>query len=46
VGDDRAMDMPAATVGMRTFYVGSDPGAPADHRGTMADLTALLQRLA
>ena len=46
VGDDRAMDMPAAAVGMRTFYVGSDPGAPADHRGTMADLTALLQRLA
>ena len=46
VGDDRAMDMPAAAVGMRTFYVGSDPEAPADHRGTMADLTALLQRLA
>ena len=46
VGDDRAMDMPAATVGMRTFYVGSDPEAPADHRGTMTDLAALLQRLA
>ena len=45
VGDDRGMDMPAAAVGMRTFYVGTDTKAPADHRGTMADLTALLVRL-
>jgi FMN phosphatase YigB (HAD superfamily) len=46
VGDDRAMDLPAAAVGMRTFYVGSDADACADHRGTMADLAALLRRLA
>jgi FMN phosphatase YigB (HAD superfamily) len=44
VGDDRGMDMPASAVGMRTFYVGSDPGSPADHHGTMADLAALLRR--
>jgi FMN phosphatase YigB (HAD superfamily) len=44
VGDDRGMDMPASAVGMRTFYVGSDPGTPADHRGTMAELAALLRR--
>jgi FMN phosphatase YigB (HAD superfamily) len=45
VGDDRDIDMPAAAVGMRTFYVGSDPEARADHRGTLADLPELLQRL-
>jgi FMN phosphatase YigB (HAD superfamily) len=44
VGDDRDMDMPAGALGMRTFYVGSDPEAPADHRGTMEDLAALLRR--
>ena len=44
VGDDRGMDMPASAVGMRTFYVGDDACAPADHRGTMADLSALLRR--
>lgn len=46
VGDDRAMDMPAAAVGMRTFYVGAEVGSAADHTGTMRDLAALLGRLA
>lgn len=44
VGDDRGIDMPASEVGMRTFYVGSDPETPADHRGTLTDLADLLQR--
>lgn len=45
VGDDRDNDMPAAATGMRTFYVGTDPGAPADFRGTLLDLPAVLERL-
>lgn len=45
VGDDRALDMPAADVGMQTFYVGSDPDAPADMRGDLVDLARLLPRL-
>lgn len=46
VGDDRANDMPASSLGMRTFYVGSDPATSADHRGSLRDLPALLERLA
>jgi FMN phosphatase YigB (HAD superfamily) len=45
VGDDRDIDMPAADVGMRTFYVGRDPATPADHRGTLTDLSELLERI-
>jgi len=46
VGDDRYLDMPAADIGMRTFYVGSDADAVADYRGTLDDLADLLPRLA
>jgi FMN phosphatase YigB (HAD superfamily) len=42
VGDDRALDMPAADVGMRTFYVGSEPDVHADWHG---DLTAFIDAL-
>lgn len=45
VGDDRLMDMPAADVGMRTFYVGPDPSAPADMRGDLDELADLLPRI-
>jgi len=45
VGDDRALDMPAADIGMRTFYVGDDALAAADLRGTLEDLADLLPRL-
>jgi FMN phosphatase YigB (HAD superfamily) len=44
VGDDRGNDMPAAMVGMRTFYVGDDPAVPAP-RGTLRDLPRLLESL-
>lgn len=46
VGDDRALDMPASAIGMRTFYVGDEVAPEAHHAGTMADLAALLDRLA
>jgi FMN phosphatase YigB (HAD superfamily) len=46
VGDDRFLDMPAADVGMRTFYVGHSSGVVADFTGTLGDLTSLLPRLA
>lgn len=46
VGDDRSMDLPAADVGMRTFYVGKDAEAPADLRGSLTDLPGVLERLA
>lgn len=45
VGDDRVLDMPAADVGMRTFYVGTDEAAPADLRGDLDELAELLPRL-
>jgi HAD superfamily hydrolase (TIGR01549 family) len=45
VGDDPRLDMPAADVGMRTFYVGSGNRVAADYRGTLTDLAALLPRL-
>jgi len=46
VGDDRYLDMPAANVGMRTFYVGGDDDAACDYRGDLGDLVSLLERLA
>lgn len=45
VGDDRALDMPAADVGMRTFYVGQDPDAVSDYRGDLEALSDLLPRI-
>lgn len=46
VGDDRRLDLPAADVGMRTYYVGDDPDAPCHMRGTLEELADLLPRLA
>ena len=44
VGDDPVLDLAAADVGMRTFYVG-DGDVPCDFSGGLADLAALLPRL-
>jgi len=46
VGDDRVLDMGAADVGMRTFYVGAPPVPASDFTGNLRDLAALLPRLA
>jgi FMN phosphatase YigB (HAD superfamily) len=46
VGDDRNLDMPAADVGMRTFYVGADSGTHADWCGDLDRLADLLPHLA
>ena len=46
VGDDRVLDMGAADVGMRTFYVGPPPLPTGDFHGNLRDLTDLLERLA
>lgn len=43
VGDDRALDLPAADVGMRTYYVGPDADAPAHYRGDLTTLAATLE---
>lgn len=45
VGDDPSLDMAAADVGMKTFYVGARPSAGADWTGTLGDLVDLLPRL-
>ncbi len=45
VGDDAELDLPAAKTGMRTFYVGPDPMAPAGDRGDLGDLVEMLGRL-
>jgi FMN phosphatase YigB (HAD superfamily) len=45
VGDDRVLDMTAADVGMRTFYVGRRPIPASDYSGNLRDLAALLPRL-
>lgn len=45
VGDDRSLDMPAADVGMRTFYVGHGPSPSADFSGNLFDVADLLHRL-
>lgn len=45
VGDDRSLDMPAADLGMRTFYVGSDRDVPSDWRGTLVAFAELMPRL-
>lgn len=46
VGDDRSLDLAAADVGMRTYYVGPDRNAHADWRGDLMGFAALLPRLA
>ena len=45
VGDDRTLDMAAADVGMRTFYVGNAPIPTADYSGSTADVASLIERL-
>ncbi len=45
VGDDRTLDLPAADIGIRTFYVGDDPVVPTDYRGDLDQLADLLSRL-
>lgn len=45
VGDDRLLDMPAADIGMRTFYVGPEPCSSAGLQGDLTALTELLPRL-
>lgn len=45
VGDDRMLDLPASSIGMRTFYVGSDSDAPTDYRGDLNVLAEALPRL-
>lgn len=45
VGDDRVLDMTAADIGMRTFYVGRGAAPGTDFSGTLRDLIALLPRL-
>jgi FMN phosphatase YigB (HAD superfamily) len=46
VGDDRVLDMPAADVGMRTFYVGTEPDVHADWHGGLTAFTEALPALA
>lgn len=45
VGDDRTLDMSAADVGMKTYYVGGTPVPACDWSGTIAELPLLLRRL-
>ena len=46
VGDDRVLDMSAADVGMRTYYVGHGDARAVDFRGTLSEFADLLPRLA
>jgi FMN phosphatase YigB (HAD superfamily) len=45
VGDDRVLDMSAADVGMKTYYVGRGHVRAVDFEGTLDQLTDLLPRL-
>ncbi len=45
VGDDALLDLAAADIGMKTFYVGSVETVSADWRGNLLDLADLLPRL-
>jgi len=45
VGDDRVLDMAAADIGMRTFYVGNGSTPTCDWSGTLEELAGLLTRL-
>lgn len=46
VGDDPDLDLPAAEVGMKTFYVGQRETDAADWSGSLLDLQTLLPDLA
>jgi FMN phosphatase YigB (HAD superfamily) len=46
VGDDPVLDMAAADIGMRTFYVGGRGDVLADLRGNLDQLADVLPRLA
>lgn len=46
VGDDPALDLPAADTGMRTYFVGAARGTSADYQGDLEELALLLPRLA
>ncbi len=45
VGDDPVLDMSAADVGMRTYYVGTEPCPSASFAGDLSALAELLPRL-
>lgn len=45
VGDDHVLDLAAADIGMRTYYVGARQGVAADMSGDLATLAGLLPRL-
>lgn len=45
VGDDPVLDLAAADVGMRTFYVGSGSPPTADWSGNLTDLAGLISRI-
>lgn len=45
VGDDRSLDMAAADIGMRTFYVGDGARPQSDYAGDLFDVRDLLGRL-
>jgi len=45
VGDDRVLDMSAADIGMRTFYVGDGSTPACDWSGSLDQLADLLTRL-
>jgi len=45
VGDDHVLDLAAADVGMRTYYVGMRDGVAADMTGDLEALAGLLPRL-
>jgi hypothetical protein len=42
----RVLDLGAADVGMRTFYIGNESAPSADMQGRLAELPELLRRLA
>lgn len=46
VGDDPVLDMAAADVGMRTFFVGRGTAPACDWSGGLADVAGLIPRLA
>lgn len=46
VGDDRVLDMAAADVGMRTYFLGGGTAPVVDYVGTLTQLPDLLTRLA
>lgn len=45
IGDDRILDMAAADVGMRTYYVGPQDDATCDYRGDLGGFAELVARL-